>query len=149
MAGNLWFFSALGAAVLWGISYALSEHLLQKKGIPPSFLVLVEASIVIPFYILLARTLGTFKEGLSATFADKNTLFLTLAMGACAMMGNYLIVLSVSLKNATLTSFIEISYPLFTILFVWLFFKEVQLNGATLIGAGLIISGVSVIYLKS
>lgn len=148
MASSAWFFCSLFAAIFWGISYAISEELVQRRGVPPSFLILIEALIAFPLYIILAQTLGSFKEGVSSMFQSTGTLILTLSMGFLIMLGNFLITYSVSLKNATMASLIEISYPLFTIFFVWLFFGKFDLNWATGLGAFLILSGVTVMYLK-
>lgn len=145
---HLWLICALGAAILWGISYALSEELVQRRGLPPSFLILIESFVAIPLYIILAQTVGSFKTGITVMFQSTSTLLMTIAMGVLFMVGNFLIMYSISLKNATMTSFIEISYPLFTILFVWLFFGKIDMNISTAIGALLIVSGVGVMYLK-
>ena len=148
-ANNLWIICALGAAVLWGASYALSEELIQKRGIPPSFLILVEMLMAIPIGVLLVYFLGTYKLGVSSVLQSSGTIALAVTMGILFIAGSFLILYSVSLKNATITSFIEISYPLFTMLFVWLFFGKVDLNLYTALGATLIVAGVSVILLKS
>lgn len=145
---QLWFFYAIGAAVLWGASYAISEELLQRRGIPPSFLIFMEAFIAIPLYMVLVQTFGGFKAGIVATFSSYQTVLLVLVMGGCFMLGNFLIMLSVAEKNATLTSFIEISYPLFTILFVWMFFGKFDLNIYSGIGAFLVMSGVGLMFFK-
>lgn len=146
---NLWIICALSAAALWGASYALSEELIQRRGIPPSFLILVEMLIAIPIGTLLVYFLGTYKSGLAAALQSPGTIALVTMMGLSFVVGSFLILYSVSLKNATITSFIEISYPLFTILFVWLFFNKIDLNMYTVIGAALIVAGVSVIFLKA
>ena len=52
-----------------------------------------------------------------------------------------------SAKNPTLASLIEISYPLFVVLFAWIFFREMQLNTITICGGLLVIAGVAVIIL--
>jgi drug/metabolite transporter (DMT)-like permease len=52
-----------------------------------------------------------------------------------------------SAKNPTLASLIEISYPLFVVVFAWLFFREMQLNPMTICGGLLVIAGVAVIIL--
>ena len=146
---NLWFFCAIGAAVLWGASYALSEELIQKRGVPPSFLILVEMLVAIPVGIMLIGFLGTYKTGIASVFQNTNTALLTILMGVLFVVGSFLILYSVSLKNATITSFIEISYPLFTMLFVWLFFNKIDLNIYTALGATLIVAGVVVVLVKA
>ena len=64
-------------------------------------------------------------------------------------VGTLLIYLAIGEKNATLASLIEISYPLFVALFAWLFFRQVHLNAMTLVGAGLILGGVAIVFLAN
>jgi drug/metabolite transporter (DMT)-like permease len=52
-----------------------------------------------------------------------------------------------SAKNPTLVSLIEISYPLFVIIFTWILFREFQLTPSTLFGAVLILAGVVILTL--
>jgi drug/metabolite transporter (DMT)-like permease len=59
---------------------------------------------------------------------------------------NVLIMASINAKNATMAAMIEITYPLFTALFAWLLFRQVQMSAGTLAGAALILSGVACIY---
>ncbi|HXL25188.1 MAG TPA: EamA family transporter, partial [Chthoniobacterales bacterium] len=49
--------------------------------------------------------------------------------------------LAIHQKNATLASLLEISYPLFIILFTALFFREIHLDLVGMIGAMLILLG--------
>ena len=60
-------------------------------------------------------------------------------------LGYLLIAFSIKNSNATIAGLIEISYPLFIILFSYLFFNEVNINKYTLIGGGLVMSGILVI----
>jgi drug/metabolite transporter (DMT)-like permease len=147
-AGKSWFWLALSAAVMWGIGYNLAEYLL-KKGMSASGVILLEALFVLPLYALASVTLGSLKSDVDILWNDKKLIFI-MAMGALTMFGgNLFILMSVSGKNASLTSLIEISYPIFVILFAWLFFRELHVNLWTFAGAGLILSGVALIYLKS
>lgn len=136
--GALWLWLALGASVLWGFSYALSENLL-KQG--------VSASLILFTYTVF----GIFGYGLYMYFFVPNptapiqqTGWWPLVLIACSyMVANFMVFTSVSLVgSATLTSLIEISYPLFTALFVWILYKQNSLNGYTLLGALLMAVGV-------
>jgi len=59
--------------------------------------------------------------------------------------GAFLTYAAMSAKNPTIVSLIEISYPLFVVIFAWLFFREMQLNPMTICGGLLVIAGVTVI----
>ena len=63
--------------------------------------------------------------------------------------GTLLIYVAIGEKNATLASLIEISYPLLVAVFAWLFFRQVEFNALTLVGAGLIMGGVALVYLAN
>jgi len=65
-------------------------------------------------------------------------ILLYLAFGSGAYLFN---ALAIHQKNATLASLLEISYPLFIILFTALFFRQIHLDGIGLIGAVLILLG--------
>ena len=65
-------------------------------------------------------------------------VILYLAFGTGAYLFN---ALAINQKNATLASLLEISYPLFIILFTALFFRQLHLDLIGLIGAVLIFSG--------
>lgn len=65
-----------------------------------------------------------------------------------ASLGALMTYLAIGGKNPTLTSLIEISYPLFVLLFTWLFFREVPLNIMAALGALLVLSGVALILLS-
>jgi len=67
---------------------------------------------------------------------------LTLIELVVMILANVAIVLSIQSKNATTAGLIELSYPLFTILFTWVLFHEHHLNMATVIGSILISLGV-------
>jgi len=64
-----------------------------------------------------------------------------------SVTGAFLSYVAIGEKNATLASLIEISYPLFVAFFVWLFFREVQFNIATVSGALLVFAGISMVCL--
>ena len=66
-----------------------------------------------------------------------------------ASLGAWMTYLAVEAKNASLASMIEISYPLFVVLFTWIFFREIQLSGMTFLGGILVIAGVCLIIKNS
>ncbi len=147
-SSNSWFYYALGAAVLWGIGYVLAEKLL-RMGFPPAFIVFFDTLIVFPVFFIIASAFGEVGPGLRMLFEKDYAFFIAVLSAMTVIGGNFLIMLSVSEKNATLTSLIEISYPLFTFAFAWLILKEVQLTLETAAGAFLIFCGIVLIYLKS
>lgn len=135
---QLWLWLAIGAAVLWGLAYAMSEHLLKQS---------VHPSVILFTYTIL----GTLGYGLymylfvPAPFtALQQTGWGSLVIIAILyMVANLMVFTSISLVgSATIASLVEISYPLFTALFVWILYKQSSLNMYTLLGAAFMIVGV-------
>jgi drug/metabolite transporter (DMT)-like permease len=52
------------------------------------------------------------------------------------------------MKNATLVNMIEITYPIFTIIFTAIFLKKFHLDTSSIAGATLIFAGVFLIFWK-
>ncbi len=148
MAANSWFFYALLSAVFYGISYSTSGKIVSDI-LSPSFLLLLQGLIAIPLYLFISHSNGSFKLGFEELLANKTALLLVLVSALAILAGNFFIYHSMALKNATLANLVEISYPVFTLLFAWVLFKDIQLNWASAFGGLLIFAGITVIYLKS
>jgi drug/metabolite transporter (DMT)-like permease len=142
----MWIIYAITASICWGMSYAASGPML-KKGFSPlvfffgySLLALLGATIS----LLSSGKLSTvFRDG-SLDRSDAGWFLFSISIGA---LGAYLTYAAMGAKNPTLASLIEISYPLFVVLFTWVFFREVQLSMMTLCGGVLVLAGVAVILL--
>lgn len=147
MISHAWFFYALAAAVCWGLTYAISGRLIGQ-GMPVTFILLLESFVVMPLILLFGLKTGGLKTGFEMFAADK-TLWLLFALSFAAIIAARLMIFaSFSMKNATMASLVEISYPFFILLFSWLFFREAHLNWASAAGGLLIFSGIALIYLK-
>lgn len=148
MGAHLWFIYALSAAVMWGLGYVISEKLL-RIGMTPAFMMVISNLLMLPFLIAITAYLDAGKGQLQLFLSSKEMIALTLFMGMLIIGGNLLILTSINEKNATLASLIEITYPIFTCFFAWIFLKETQISWAQAAGGLLIFSGVCLIYLKS
>jgi drug/metabolite transporter (DMT)-like permease len=140
----LWLFYALGAAVIWGVNYAVSGRLLER-GMSPQTLFFVD----LVFGTLALGALISFSGRWPATImelrhARPDLLWLVLAVAAATAAG-LLIFMSIEAKNATVASLIEVTYPLFTAFFAWALFRQTTLNAATVIGGLLIFAGVVIV----
>lgn len=139
-----WFFYALGAAIIWGINYAVAGRLLEK-GLSPQTLFLID----MVFGALAVAVLTTFSGRWTATLAElqiaRSHIALIMVVVLTATIAALLIFMSIQAKNATVASLIEVTYPLFTAFFVWLLFRENTLNAATLLGGLLILIGVVIV----
>jgi drug/metabolite transporter (DMT)-like permease len=141
-----WFFFALITAIFWGLGYALSEKLLHN-GISGSFLLTCVYLFSMPLFIFLSLGNGTLKTSMQA-LSDKTLLLVMIGTITAFIFGNLFIMQAINLKNATYANLIEISYPLFTVLFTYLFFRTVHLDWITALGGLMIISGALLIFYK-
>lgn len=145
-SSQLWFWMAIGAAISWGFAYPLGDKIL-KAGVNPFFMLAITSL----FQLMIAGILAAFKTDIFNQIEIIKTPKIFLFYMACAssyIIGNILIYSSIKDKNAALASLVEISYPVFTVFFAWLLFREFHLNLNVLIGGMLIFSGVILIYLK-
>jgi len=140
----LWLLYALGAAIIWGVNYAVSGRLLER-GMSPQTLFLVD----LIFGTLAVGLLISFSGKWSSTLlelrqAQPDVIWLVIAVAAATAAG-LLIFMSIEAKNATVASLIEVTYPLFTAFFAWALFRQTTLNLATIIGGLLIFAGVLIV----
>lgn len=144
----MWIVYALTAAVLWGISYAACGRVIGR-GMSPLvlyFLYTAFGAVAAGVGLLAAGRL----PGLASEARGLGGDFIWLAIGVVtSAAGALLIFMAIGGKNATLASLIEISYPFFVALFVWLFFREAQLNFPTLAGGLMILGGVVVVFVAN
>lgn len=142
----MWLIYAIAASICWGMSYAACGPIL-KKGLSPLVLFFGYAlfGLIVAFVALISS--GKLSQALRLDGVERCDLgWLILSIGGSAL-GAYLTYAAMAAKNPTLASLIEISYPIFVVVFAWVFFREMQLNTLTLCGGLLAIAGISVIIL--
>jgi drug/metabolite transporter (DMT)-like permease len=133
-----WWGYALLSAACWGIQYVLMETLFRRVDFAAafSFLSLANGILVAAVLWLLYPKQNWWKLGESWSVIGLVLLYLIFGTGAYLFNA-----LAINQKNATLASLLEISYPLFIILFTALFFREIHLDLVGMIGAILILLG--------
>lgn len=142
----MWLIYAIAASICWGMSYAACGPIL-KKGTSPLIFFFGYALLGLIGAIFALIASGKFTEAIRLEGIDRTDLGWFLFSITGSALGAYLTYAAMAAKNPTLASLIEISYPIFVVLFVWIFFREIQLNTLTLCGGLLVILGVSVIVL--
>ena len=144
----LWFVFALLSAIGWGAAYVFMEKVLHS-GISALFFMACVNLVSAPILLALSLKMGGIKSSIDTlkTF-DKAEFAMMFLTGALFTAGSVMIAYAVQLKNATHVNLIEISYPLFTILFSYLFFRNVHLDMTAALGAVLIFSGTALILYK-
>src|ERR1700733_3958217 len=133
---NLGFVYAIGAALTWGLVYALDQKILSGAS-PLAYLFinsLLTAVIVLPF---LFFDHGSIKNILSS---DKTILWLIVASVILATLANFLIFSGIKILGADTASIIEIAYPFFVVLFSFFIFRA-EPNMYFFIGGALVFIG--------
>ena len=136
-----WFLYAISSAVFWGLDYAIFGKLLEK--IHPTTVLFLQAIFSITFFLIFNK--GTIISDANIITRDKMIpmIFLSLAVGFCA---NLFTSYAIYEKNASIAGFLEISYPLFIVLFSWILFRNIDVTWKTLMGGILILIGILIIY---
>lgn len=136
-----WYVTAIGAAVAWGIHYPLIDFAMKRLSVFGVLLLgVIPLLLVMPLFLReLASDIVVFKS------MPAKEQWAILAIGLTSTAGAVLVYLSISNKNATLASLIEISYPVFVVFFAYVFFRQIHVNLSVVIGGLLILSGAMVI----
>ncbi|MBP9669415.1 MAG: EamA family transporter [Candidatus Pacebacteria bacterium] len=140
----MWFILSTFASLFWGLTYAIDGQLLKHISVPT--MIATHALIISVVAAILSYSSGTFKDDLTMIAASRSLLFLVLAGMCTFVVAELLIWYSIAESNASLAALIEISYPIFTILFAYLLFKEVQISIMSAVGGLFIFIGVTIIY---
>lgn len=139
-----WFWLALGAAILWGLGYTINQSTL--KFITPIELLFFESvvvSIVVGLYLLYTGEMSKFYLKLQ----NPRHLLQIMTSTVIYVTASMLIFKSISSSNATLAAIIESCYPIFTVIFAFLIYGQLQLNLASAIGFAMILGGIILVKL--
>lgn len=143
-APGFWIVYAISAAVLWGLSYTMTEQVMKKLSAMTVMFFCSLGGVI--FALTAGLIIGSFKKDWQIIKTAGPELKLLGICVAVVMIANVFILLSIKAKNATMAGMIEITYPLFTAIFAWVLFRESQMTTGTLIGFVLIVVGVACIY---
>ncbi len=136
-----WYVTALSAAIIWGIHYPLIDFAMKRLSVYSVLLIsVIPIVLAIP---LFTRQLGQDVEVFR--MLPVNEQWMIAAIGATSTLGAVLLYLSINSKNATLASLIEITYPLFVVIFAYLFFRQLHLTPSVIIGGLMIMAGAGLI----
>lgn len=139
----MWLVYAIFAAVIWGLDYALGEKILQSK-ISPITLLALQMLLGSLLYLALG-SVARLRADINVIVHNKALLWILLAALISFSAGNLLVFLSIKAKNAVFAGLVELSYPIFTMLFAWLLFNNNRFSVSTALGSLLIFSGIMVI----
>lgn len=140
----MWIAFAIAASVLWGLVYAVNEKVYNYIRVMPylaiSFLV---AGIVM---LVISLVSGEFTKDMSAVLSSQKLFWLVTSGIVLLILAEICIGYSIMGKSATVAGLIEISYPIFIVIFSYILFKENHLSISTAIGGALVFTGIGVIY---
>lgn len=137
MSANYWLLLALGAAMLWGIAYTLDERVMEHMAVTQfMFLSGVFCTVLLGGWLLATGQMASLPQRVM----DTPPLILWSSL-SITLTASVAILASIKLANASIAALLEISYPIFTILFAWLIFGKVQVNLPVICGGGLILAG--------
>ena len=139
---SLGFVYAIGAALTWGLVYALDQKILSGSS-PMAYLFinsLLTAIILLPFLIFDSAPIK------SILASDKTIVWLIVASVILAALANFLIFSSIKMLGADDASIIEIAYPFFVVFFSFLIFRS-EPNIYFFFGGALIFIG-SIVIIK-
>ena len=136
-------YSLIASITRW-IQYTILDKLLVK--VPIGVFGFISSIFNIIFRTIVFYA-GNYSTNFKKYFADKNTIRIIILTMVLYTLANTLILLAIKDKNATVASLIEISYPIFVVLFTYLFYKNINLNLWTIIWWILILWGIAFVYL--
>ncbi len=136
------FIYAIGAAITWGLVYAIDEKILSN--ITPISLLfinsIITAIIMLPFLFFSNNSVKQFLA------LDRANLSLVIFEVLLVMLANFLIFSGIKHLDASTASIIEIAYPFFVVLFSYIIFRSTP-NIYFFLGGALVFLG-SVVIIK-
>ncbi len=129
------------AAICYALAYIFDEKALEKVNV--ATLMLSITGIGLPLSLaavfILAKTKG---ESVDFSFLSDSKLLAYIVFGALlGTLGFLFTLFAIQKTSASYTAFAEISYPLFTVLFLFLFFGARHFDWSLLLGGGLVLLG--------
>jgi len=132
---------AVGAAMIWGLHYPLVSRALQVTS-PITVYVLPNIILLLCIPFFYKTIVNDYYSILKSTWDIKLSIFLMMFTSIIASIGVYK---AIHLSNATLASLIEITYPLFVVIFSFFIFHENHLSWPVVIGGILVTVGTGII----
>lgn len=144
----MWVLYALGASLSWGLGYTYSERVMGEGGVSPLYFLFVLVLIELPIFFALALYAGGMRESTAHVLSNPELMKNMAIAIAVFVCGNCFIFLAVAMKNATHVNLLEITYPIFTVLFTLLIFKTWHLTPSAIVGGLMVLSGAALLVYK-
>lgn len=136
-----WYIAALAAAITWGIYYPLVEMALKRISLYSVILLsMIPVLLAMPLFMrTISHDIETVRQ------LPSSEQWIILSLGLIGLFGEVMVYLAITGKNATLASLIEMTYPLFVVLFAWLFYRQMDVTPSVAIGGLMILVGAGLI----
>jgi drug/metabolite transporter (DMT)-like permease len=134
----------LGASIIWGLQYAVSEQIL--KVIPTvAFTVIYGIGLATAYLLYFLHNRDHFQLDSFQALSDPKTALHFLLVIVLGCLGTLLIFSAIHGGNAVKASIVEITYPFFIAVFTTWVYKEHSMNVQTYIGAAVTFAGMAII----
>ena len=131
-----WYVAALAAAVTWGIYYPLVDMALKRISLFSVLLLsMIPVMLVMPLFL---KTVSNDIETVRSLPASEQWVFA--ALGFIGLFGEVMVYMAISGKNATLASLIEMTYPLFVVIFAYVFYRQMHVTPSVFIGGLMVLT---------
>jgi len=136
-----WYVTAIGSAMVWGIHYPLIDFAMKRLSVYSVLLLsVIPVVLLMPFFMRdIAIDIDTFKS------LPTSEQLIIATVGITSTIGAVFLYLAINNKNATLASLIEMTFPLFVVIFAYVFFRQWHVNTSVIIGGAMIQSGAGLI----
>ena len=136
-----WYVAALGAALTWGIYYPLVDMALKRISLYSVILLsMIPVLLVMPLFL---KTVSNDIETVKTLPVSEQWIIASL--GLIGLFGEVMVYMAITGKNATLASLIEMTYPVFVVLFAYLFYRQMHVTSSVFIGGLMILVGAGLI----
>lgn len=130
-------FFPIFAAMFYGLAFAFTEKALKLTNISTYMALSAIAGMLVMFGFIKLKG-----EPLSFTFLEsKSALAIVLTAVIAPTLGWVFTMFAIKTTSATYASFAEISYPLFTLIFLFAFFGLRTIDWTIILGGALIMLG--------
>jgi drug/metabolite transporter (DMT)-like permease len=134
-------FAPFLAAIGWGVQYAVFGHALKSLSVPA---LMLATAIIWPITLVIVSLSVSWISGEPIDFKPLATRSVQITFFATIFLSSMVWVLTLLATkhiSPTYAALGEISFPLFTALFAWLFYGDKQWNWTILAGAVLLLAG--------
>lgn len=139
----MWYIFAVLSSFAWGLDYLLQEKVLQKISVTTFYAIqLTIAALIAIIFALLKRNLYSDFKVISTSKELPIIIFFEIILFTIA---SFLLASAIQSKNAALASIIEITYPIFIVLWGYFLFDSIPATIPTIIGALFIFFGISLV----